>query len=85
MALEKMRVLKTEDGKEFEIVDAAARKQIQSISENGTYKIGSGLKVENGTLSVDVVNDVEKDNTKPITSAAVHVTVGNIEAILKTI
>lgn len=50
-----------------------------------TYKIGHGLKVENGTLSVDVVNAVEKDNTRPITSAAVHVTVGNIEALMKTI
>lgn len=85
MTLEKLSILKTEDGQAFEIVDAEARKKIQSISENGAYKIGHGLKLEDGTLSVDVVNAVEKDNTRPITSAAVHVTVGNIEAILKSI
>lgn len=84
MALEKMSVLKTEDGKEFEIVDAEARKQIKELSGAG-YEIGHGLKVEDGVLSVDVVNAVEQDNTRPITSAAVHVTVGNIEAILKSI
>ena len=85
MALEKMSVLKTEDGKEFEIVDAAARKQIQSISENGTYKICSGLKVEDGVLSVDVAEAVTENDHRPISSAAVHVTVGNIDALLKII
>lgn len=50
------------------------------------YKIGEGLKVVNGdTLAVDTVNSVEEDNTKPITSAAVYTTVGNIDAYLKTI
>lgn len=40
---------------------------------------------ENGILSVNTTNDMEKDNTLPITSAGVYVTVGNIEALLKTI
>ena len=51
------------------------------------YNIGSGLKFDEktNTLSVDTANEVEADNTKPITSAAVHETVGNIEAILRII
>lgn len=38
-----------------------------------------------GVLSVNTTNDMEQDNTLPITSAGVFVTVGNIEALLKTI
>lgn len=50
------------------------------------YKIGNGLKVTGGdTLEVDTAGDVEKDNTLPITSAAVYTTVGNIEILLGTI
>lgn len=49
------------------------------------YIIGDGLKLEGRTLSVDTATEVEQDNTKPITSAAVYTTVGNIEALLKTI
>lgn len=49
------------------------------------YIIGDGLKLEGRTLSVDTATEVEQDNTKPITSAAVYTTVGNIEALLETI
>lgn len=38
-----------------------------------------------GQLKVNTTNDMEQDNTLPITSAGVYVTVGNIEALLKTI
>ena len=53
----------------------------------GGYNIGSGLKLdaETNTLSVDTANAVEKDNTKPVTSAAVYTEVGNINALLATI
>lgn len=52
----------------------------------GGIIVGEGLTVTNdGTLSVDVTESVEKDNTKPITSAAVYVEVGNINALLATI
>lgn len=53
----------------------------------GGYVIGSGLKLdgETNTLSVDTADQVEADNSKPITSAAVFVTVGNIESLLETI
>ena len=38
-----------------------------------------------GVLSVNTADVVEQDNTLPVTSAAVHTTVGNIEALLKLI
>lgn len=47
--------------------------------------IGQNLKVVDGSLTVDTANAVEADNTKPITSAAVHVEVGNINTLLQTI
>ena len=40
---------------------------------------------EDGVLSVNTADAVEKDNTRPITSAAVHTTVGNIEVLLSLI
>ena len=53
----------------------------------GGYNIGDGLKLdaETNTLSVDTAETVEKDNTKPVTSAAVYTEVGNINALLATI
>ena len=53
----------------------------------GGYNIGSGLKLDSATntLSVDTAAAVEKDNTKPVTSAAVYTEVGNINALLATI
>ena len=53
----------------------------------GGYNIGPGLKLdaETNTLSVDTAAAVEKDNTKPVTSAAVYTEVGNINALLATI
>lgn len=51
------------------------------------FNIGSGLKLDSitNTLSVDTTNNVEQDNTKPITSAGVYTVVGNIDELLKTI
>ena len=43
------------------------------------------LIVKNGVLRVNTINEVQQDNTQPITSAAVYTTVGNISAILDTI
>lgn len=40
---------------------------------------------EDGVLSVNTATEVDPDNTRPITSAAVHTTVGNIEILLSTI
>ena len=56
-------------------------------SGGGGYTIGEGLKLDaaTNTLSVDTAAAVEKDNTKPVTSAAVYTEVGNINALLATI
>lgn len=40
---------------------------------------------KNGVLTVNTADEPEQDNTLPITSAAVHTTVGNIEVLLSTI
>lgn len=50
------------------------------------YKLGQTLKVVGiNTLEVNTVDAVEQDNTLPITSAAVHTTVGNIEMLLREV
>ena len=66
---------------------AAINEARQSGGGGGGYIIGDGLKLdtESNTLSVDTADKVEKDNTKPVTSAAVHTEVGNINALLATI
>lgn len=55
--------------------------------KNAGYTVGAGLKLdpETNTLSVDVAGQVQQDNTRPITSAAVYTAVGNIDALLQTI
>lgn len=59
---------------------------IASDTVAGIIRVGENLKIdENGVLSVDTATAVEEDNTRPITSAAVQTTVGNIEILLKTI
>lgn len=49
------------------------------------FKTDYTLKLDDGVLSVNTTDDMEQDNTLPITSAGVYRTVGNIEALLKTI
>ena len=50
-----------------------------------TFELDETLYLKNGVLGVNTADDAEGDNTLPITSAAVHRTVGNIEILLKTI
>lgn len=49
------------------------------------FETDETLTLKDGVLGVNTADEVEADNTLPITSAAVHVQVGNIEALLKTI
>lgn len=49
------------------------------------FEVDETLKLENGILGVNTAKKMEKDNTLPITSAAVYVEVGNINALLETI
>lgn len=59
---------------------------IASETVAGLVRVGENLKISaDGVLSVDTATAVEEDNTRPITSAAVQTTVGNIEILLKTI
>lgn len=52
----------------------------------GGVIVGEDLQVTpEGVLSVDKATQVEEDNTKPITAAAVYTEVGNINALLATI
>lgn len=50
-----------------------------------TFAVDETLSLENGVLSVNRAEAVEKDNTLPITAAAVYTEVGNINALLATI
>ena len=69
------------------LVDAINEARSSGGSGGGGYTIGHGLKLDadTNTLSVDTAAAVEKDNTKPVTSAAVYTEVGNINALLATI
>lgn len=59
---------------------------IASEAVAGIVRVGENLKISaDGVLSVDTATAVEEDNTRPVTSAAVQTTVGNIEILLKTI
>lgn len=67
---------------------AAINEAAQSGGGGGggiSFTLDDTLKLVNGVLGVNTSNAPEQDNTLPITSAAVAATVGNIEAILKTI
>ena len=61
--------------------------KVDGITGGGTvgFTTDDTLTLEDGVLSVNTADDVEADNTLPITSAAVHTTVGNIETILSLI
>lgn len=52
---------------------------------NVDFRTDDTLSLKDGVLSVNTTNEMEKDNTLPITSAGVFATVGNIEALLQTI
>ena len=69
------------------LVDSINEARSPGGSGGGGYTIGDGLKLDaaTNTLSVDTAAAVEKDNTKPVTSAAVYTEVGNINALLATI
>ena len=59
---------------------------IASDTVAGIVRVGENLRISaDGVLSVDTATAVEEDNTRPVTSAAVQTTVGNIEILLKTI
>jgi hypothetical protein len=57
-----------------------------TVDTLGVIKVGNNLEItKDGVLSVTTTAAAEQDNTKPITSAAVYTTIGNINALLETI
>ena len=64
----------------------ATSHNITVVSVDGVeYKAGENILIENNTISVITTNEVEQDNTRPITSAGVDMVVGNINVLLETI
>lgn len=59
--------------------------KIPSSGGKVDFETDETLKLENGILAVNTTNNMEQDNTLPITSAGVFAVVGNIEALLKTV
>lgn len=64
---------------------AQAASRAESAVPSGSLEIGNGLVWNGKKLEVDTADNVEQDNTKPITSAAVYTEIGNIEALLASI
>lgn len=74
------------DADKAEIADmAAGLVKIPDSGGNVNFETDETLILKDGVLSVNTTNDMEQDNTLPITSAGVFATVGKIEALLKTI
>ena len=64
------------------------QQQINSSSGSGGSNLTAGENItitDDGVISVQTAPNIEKDNTKPITSAAVYTEVGNINVLLQTI
>ena len=72
---------------EIHIPDMAMQEvDIATETRLGVIMVGENLKItQEGVLSVDTATTVSADNTKPITAAAVHTEIGNIDALLHTI
>ena len=62
--------------------DADLDAEWQDSKGGVNFKLDETLRLEDGVLKVNTAKKVEKDNTLPVTSAAVHTTVGNIEVLL---
>ena len=68
------------------IAEAVGRYMLENPIDPGVqFETDETLKLEDGFLRVNTAEDVEKDNTLPVTSAAVYNEVGNINALLATI
>lgn len=61
------------------------QEQIKNSGGTSTLQAGENIEIVDNVISVKTAPNVEKDNTKPITSAAVYTEVGNINVLLQTI
>jgi len=83
-------ITETAAGHRVTVTDVNGSQSFDVLNGTGggpAYNIGDGLLLDadTNTLSVDIADDAEADNTRPISSAAVYTQVGNIEILLKTI
>jgi hypothetical protein len=87
MALEKRVEALEKNGVSEEQIKTAVENYLDEnpIDAGVNFKVDRTLKLEDGVLSVNTTDQMEQDNTLPMTSAGVYATVGNIEALLKTI
>lgn len=70
-----------------EEIQSAVNKYLDEnpVEGGANFETDSTMTLKDGVLSVNTTDQMEQDNTLPITSAGVYATVGNIEALLKTI
>lgn len=68
-------------------VESSVKEYLEKNPPSGgvQFETDETLTLKNGILSVNTTDRMEQDNTLPMTSAGVFATVGNIEALLKTI
>lgn len=75
-----------ENGHRVTITDQNGEKSFDVLNGSaGSLEPGDNIEIKDGKISVLTADKVEKDNTRPVTSAAVEKTVGNIEVFLGTI
>lgn len=82
------------DPKDITLPDVPEEQIVKAVTEylqknppsaGVNFETDHTLTLKDGILSVNTTDQMEQDNTLPITSAGVYATVGNIEALLKTI
>lgn len=75
------------NGVSDEQIATAVEKYLEEnpIDTGVQFETDDTLILKDGVLSVNTTDQMEQDNTLPITSAGVYATVGNIEVLLKTI
>lgn len=76
-----------ESGVSDEQISTAVEKYLKEhpIDTGVQFETDNTLILHDGVLSVNTTDQMEQDNTLPMTSAGVYAAVGNIEALLKTI
>jgi hypothetical protein len=83
---ERIQELEDNGVSEEQIANAVEKYLKENPPESGvSFETDNTLTLQDGILSVNTTDQMEQDNTLPITSAGVYATVGNIEALLKTI
>ena len=83
MGLPKPNLMQTDPNKGDYV--KGKEKFLEQVPNGVAFETDHTLTLKDGILSVNTTDQMEQDNTLPMTSAGVYATVGNIEALLKTI